>query len=114
MGRRRGGGPFPFHATGERIKAVRIRERKSQREMPHSLGFASSTYGRFETGAQRPSVQLLKALHDVFGVLPDDVLGLAASSGHAPRLGVLRQWVLGSLVGALRARLQHFFAGIKA
>jgi transcriptional regulator with XRE-family HTH domain len=67
---------------GERLKAVRERERLSQTEFGERLGVVLRTYASYERGERSLSVEVLKALYEQFRVDPIWLL-----SGMGPDLG---------------------------
>lgn len=83
---------------GRRFEEVRKKAGFSQAKFGGALGVTGSAIGMIERGMARPSVQLLQALHDKFGVAPDDIMGIAAPPPPMPRDMEMRSVVSARLV----------------
>jgi transcriptional regulator with XRE-family HTH domain len=55
----------------ERIKAIRLNEGLSQKEMANKLGIAVSTYQYYERGQRIPPADFIVKLINTYGVSPD-------------------------------------------
>lgn len=60
-----------------RLKELRLRERKTQKDLATFLGVDRTTYTKYETGASEPNLETLNRLADYFGVKIEYLLGNA-------------------------------------
>ena len=69
----------------ERLKELRYKERISQRQLSEAIGLERSSIGKYE-GNQNivPSVEVLNAIADYFGVTTDYLLGRSSSYDMTP------------------------------
>jgi transcriptional regulator with XRE-family HTH domain len=111
----------------ERLKELRYKERISQRQLSEAIGLERSSIGKYE-GNQNiiPSVEVLNAIADYFGVTTDYLLGrsdtydlspspaliLAESTGGYP--AVFRRPEFEGLTQAEIDKLAIFAEGLKA
>jgi len=63
-----------------RLKKAREYNGLTQREVAKTLRISNSTYAKYETGANEPSLQMLAMLAKLFGVSTDWLLGLSSES----------------------------------
>jgi transcriptional regulator with XRE-family HTH domain len=74
MARRREKALGPYTEFGARLMAIRRREGLSQEAFGKMVGMTGRGIGLIESGDRKPSVELLAALHERFGVYPDEVV----------------------------------------
>ena len=60
---------------GPRIKEWRQDRNLSQQQLAEKIGVKSNSVSRYESGVARPSIDVLIALADFFGVSTDYLLG---------------------------------------
>lgn len=60
---------------GNRLKDLRIENRKTQEQVAKDLGSTKATIGRYEIGSREPKTDMLNALADYFDVTTDYLLG---------------------------------------
>lgn len=58
-----------------RLKEIRMRHNKKQREVADYLGIKTRSYQAYEGGTREPSIDMLIALADYFHVTLDDLTG---------------------------------------
>ena len=66
------------YELGERIKKYRSIKGMSQKELAQRLGVAVSRVSNWETGLNRPDVDMLAQICDVLEVSPDVLLGIGS------------------------------------
>ena len=59
----------------ERVRALRLEQRKTQKGVAEAVGISERHYQFFEYGKHLPSVENLWALADYFGVSMDYLMG---------------------------------------
>jgi len=60
---------------GERLKSLRIEQKKTQQEMADTFGIARGTYAHYEINRREPDNATLTKLADYFNVTTDYLLG---------------------------------------
>lgn len=60
---------------GNRLKDLRIENRKTQEQVAKDLGTTKATIGRYEIGTREPKTDILNSLADYFNVSTDYLLG---------------------------------------
>ena len=60
---------------GNRLKDLRIENRKTQEQVAKDLGTTKATIGRYELGIRDPKTDILNSLADYFNVTTDYLLG---------------------------------------
>lgn len=58
-----------------RLKELRLRDKKTQKELAVLLGIDRTTYTKYETEASEPNLETLIALADYFDVSLDYLVG---------------------------------------
>lgn len=58
-----------------RLKELRLRDKKTQKELAAFLGIDRTTYTKYETEASEPNLETLIALADYFDVPLDYLVG---------------------------------------
>lgn len=61
----------------ERMKLLRTGHRDSQQKLASILGIALRTYQYYERGEREPTVSVIIALADLYGVSTDYLLGVS-------------------------------------
>ncbi len=64
-----------MNKLGNRLKELRIENRKTQEQIANDLGTTKATIGRYELGSREPKTDMLNALADYFNVTTDYLLG---------------------------------------
>lgn len=59
----------------ERLKTLRKEQNCTQRQVAEAIGTMEQNYQRYERGAQQPTLPVLIALADYFGVSLDYLVG---------------------------------------
>lgn len=62
-------------AIGERLKSLRLERKPTQKEIAEAVHITEVSYQRYEYGTVRPSLDVLLALADYFGVSLDYLCG---------------------------------------
>lgn len=65
----------------ERLKQLRKRRHISQRTLSQLCGLGKNTIARYESGDRAPTLPVLLAIADYFGVTLDDLTGRGKSPG---------------------------------
>ena len=52
----------------DKIKALRLRNHKTQQEVADMLGVTRATISNFELGRRKPEIELMEKLADIYGV----------------------------------------------
>lgn len=60
----------------DRLKSLRIQQKKTQHEIAAALGIADSVYQRYEHGARMPILSIVRSLCLFYDVSSDYFLGL--------------------------------------
>lgn len=60
---------------GNRLKALRLRQNKTQEDMATLLGITRQAYGKYESGKNEPDMSSLSKLADYFEVTADYLMG---------------------------------------
>ena len=60
---------------GERLKALRVQQKPTQKSIADAIGVSEVSYQRYEYGSVTPSLAMLIALADYFGVSLDYLVG---------------------------------------
>ncbi len=66
-----------MNGTGQRIKALRVEKKMSQKELAELLGVSPSTIGMYEQGRRNPDGNKIVKLCEVFSVSSDSLLGVS-------------------------------------
>lgn len=59
----------------DRLREIRIKNKKYQKDVASALNMATSTYGNYEQGLAEPDIATIKALADYFHTTTDNLLG---------------------------------------
>ncbi len=89
----------------ERLKALRMREHYSQKQVADLLGVSPSIVSGYETGERTPSVEALLRLAGLYRCSVDHLLGQAAASGAVVDISFLtdnQQKAIRSLIRAMK------------
>lgn len=91
-----------------RINLKMYREQKglSQADLAKMLGISQSTVGMWENGKNRPRVQVLEKLTEIFGVTTNDLIGTPSRSG-AVKIPVLGKVAAGIPIEAVEDILDY-------
>lgn len=64
-----------MNKLGNRLKELRVENRKTQEQIAKELGTTKATIGRYELGSREPKTDMLNALANYFDVTTDYLLG---------------------------------------
>lgn len=66
---------LPVQKFGDKLKALRKRQRMTLQELSRALGYADHSYlSRVENGKKSPSIELVLAIAHLFNVTTDQLL----------------------------------------
>lgn len=74
--------PRPFGALADMVRQARLNKGMTQRQLSRSLGMSEGYVGHLESGRFRPTVQTLKAISSVLGLLYGQI---ALEAGYITR-----------------------------
>ena len=67
-----------------KLKALRLKEGKTQQEVANALHCTAMSYSRYERGKREPDIATLWRIADYFDVTLDDLLGREYSKANIP------------------------------
>ena len=76
---------------GQRLAALRVKSGLTQVELAKRLGMTQKAIDYYERRAEKPSIELLVALAEVFSVSTDEILGLKGKGNHPQKPGPTSQ-----------------------
>jgi transcriptional regulator with XRE-family HTH domain len=91
--------------TGDRIREFRKRKRLTQEDFAEALGYSQGYLTEIETGKKEPSREVLKKIHEKFGVSTDYFLyGLSSTSWAEIQKELLEKGLEQEFIDRIHAR----------
>lgn len=73
----------------QRLRTLRASQGKTQQQVADALGIDRTTYAKYETGTNEPSLAVLRQLAAYYGTTTDYMLGLSDAPGSSVPLAGL-------------------------